>query len=60
MSEMNSESKRRVRQRSRRPLAVRRSSKIAVPEYPKFLARLAGWRKMWSARTEPKPHYRHD
>jgi len=60
MSEMNSESKRRVRRRSRRSLTIRRGNKIAVPEYPKFLARLARWRKMWSARIEPKPHYRHD
>jgi|KBSSwiStaDraftv2_1062776.scaffolds.fasta_scaffold20422_4 hypothetical protein len=60
MNEMNSESKRRVQRPSRRSLAIRRSNKIAVPEYPKFLARLAGWRKMWSAGTGPKPHYRHD
>jgi hypothetical protein len=60
MNEMNSVSKRRVHGRSRRSPAVRRGNKIVVPEYPKFLARLAAWRRKWLARTEQSPTYRHD
>jgi hypothetical protein len=60
MNEMNSASKRRVQRGSRRSPAVRRANKIVVPEYPKFLARLALWRKKWLARTETNPTYRHD
>jgi hypothetical protein len=60
MNEINSASKRRVQRRSRRALVVRRGNKVVVPEYPKFLARLAVWRRKWLARNEPSPTYRHD
>jgi hypothetical protein len=60
MKPMNSPSKRQVRRRSRRSLAGARNNKIVVSEFPKFLVRLARWRKVWMARTDPKPGYRHD
>ena len=60
MNDMNSPSKRRVRRHARRALAVGRNNKVVVSEYPKFLLKLAGWRKVWLARTETKPGYRHD
>ena len=60
MNEMNSASKRRVRRRLRRSLADGRNNKIVVSEFPKFLVRLVGWRRVRLARTEPRPRYRHD
>jgi len=57
---MNAASKRRGQRRSHRSLPGGRKSKIDISEFPKFLVRLAGWRWVWLARTEPRPRYRHD
>ncbi len=58
MSETNSEPKRPAQRR--RALAGGRNHKVVASEFPKFLVRLVGWRKMRLTRTEPRPRYRHD